>query len=44
MLEQYQPRPVPKEASEELRTFLEDELAAIALLLAHLLQYNEDNP
>ena len=43
-LENYEPRPVPESASEELRTFLEEELQSIALILNHLLQYNEDNP
>ena len=43
-LQQYVPPPVPAGASPELRRFLEEELAAIALLINHLLQYNEDNP
>lgn len=40
----YTPRPVPQQTSEELRAFLEEELATIAYLLNQLLQYNEDNP
>lgn len=43
-MQPYEPPPIPAEASEELRRFLEEELAAIALILNHLLQYNEDNP
>lgn len=44
MSERYTPPPVPKEASPELRRFLEEEFARIAYLINELLQYNEDNP
>lgn len=44
MMEKYVPMPVPAELSPELRQYLEDELATIALLINHLLQYNEDVP
>lgn len=44
MLEPYVPPPVPESASPEVRRFLDEELARIALILNHLLQYNEDNP
>ncbi len=43
-MDRYVPPPIPKETSAELRRFLEEEFAAIALLINHLLQYNEDNP
>lgn len=43
-MEPYVPPTVPQEASPELRRFLEEEFAAIALLINHLIQYNEDNP
>ncbi len=44
MPEPYVPTPVPKSLSPEAQRFLEEELARIALLINHLLQYNEDNP
>jgi hypothetical protein len=44
MLEPYIPPPVPQGVSPEVRRFLEEELARIALILNHLIQYNEDNP
>lgn len=43
-MERYQPPPIPKECSPELRRFLEDEFALLAYWINHLLQYNEDNP
>jgi hypothetical protein len=43
-LQPYQPPPVPDKISPELRRFLEEELASIAEIINHLLQYNEDNP
>lgn len=42
--EPYVPPPVPASASPELRRFIEEELAKIALILNELMQYNEDNP
>lgn len=42
--EAYEPPPVPRECSDELRRFLDEELARIALILNELKQYNEDNP
>jgi len=44
MMEPYVPPPVPQSLSPEVRRFLEEELARIALIINHLLQYNEDNP
>jgi hypothetical protein len=44
MMEPYVPPPVPQNIAPEVRRFLEDELARIALIINHLLQYNEDNP
>ena len=44
MMEPYVPPPVPQSPSPEVRRFLEEELARIALIINHLLQYNEDNP
>lgn len=43
-MQPYEPPPVPDSVSPEVRRFLEEELARIALILNHLLQYNEDNP
>ena len=43
-MQPYEPPPVPQEVSPEMRRFLEEQLAEIALLINHLLQYNEDNP
>lgn len=43
-MEPYVPPPVPQSLSPEARRFLEEELAAIALIINHLIQYNEDNP
>ena len=43
-MQPYIPPPVPQGISPELRRFLEEELAQIALLINYLLQYNEDNP
>jgi len=43
-MQPYVPPPVPQGASPELRRYLEEQLAALALLVNHLLQYNEDNP
>jgi hypothetical protein len=40
----YEPLPVPDRISPEVKAYLEDELARIALIINHLLQYNEDNP
>lgn len=42
--ENYEPRAIPVEASPELRTFLEDELAQIAYWINLLIEYNENNP
>lgn len=42
--ERYEPRPVPEQANEALRTWLEEEISLIAYWLNLLLQYNEDNP
>ncbi len=44
MLEPYAPPPVPENIAPELRRFLEEELAKLALIINHLIQYNEDNP
>lgn len=44
MLDPYVPPPVPEGVSPEVRRFLEEELARIALILNHLIQYNEDVP
>lgn len=44
MLEPYVPPPVPDSLSAEAKRFLEEELAKIAFIINHLLQYNEDNP
>ena len=44
MLDPYVPPPVPESTSPEVRRYLEEELTRIALLINHLLQYNEDNP
>ena len=44
MLEPYVPPTVPPGVSEDVRRFLDEELAKIALIINHLLQYNEDNP
>jgi len=44
MMDPYVPPPVPKDVSPEVRRFLDEELARIALIINHLLQYNEDNP
>lgn len=44
MLEPYVPPPVPQSISPEVRRFLEEEFAKIALIINELLQYNEDNP
>lgn len=44
MLEPYVPPPVPESISPEMRRYLDEELARIALILNHLLQYNEDTP
>ena len=43
-MEKYSPPPVPVQVSPELRRYLDEQLALIALLINHLLQYNEDNP
>lgn len=43
-MQPYVPAPVPEQLSADARRFLEDELARIALIINHLLQYNEDNP
>lgn len=43
-MEPYTPPPVPDNIAPEVRRFLEEELARIALIINHLLQYNEDNP
>ena len=43
-MEPYEPPPIPDNIHPELKRFLEEELARIALILNHLLQYNEDNP
>ncbi len=43
-VEVYVPPPVPRECSDELRRFLEEEFATMALLINQLLQYNEDTP
>ena len=43
-MQPYVPPPVPSNVSPEVRAYLEEQLAAIALLINHLLQYNEDNP
>ena len=44
MLQPYVPPPVPENIAPEVRRFLEEELDAIAIIINHLLQYNEDNP
>lgn len=44
LVEPYEPPPVPPGINEDVRRFLEEELATIALLINHLIQYNEDNP
>ena len=44
MLEPYVPPPVPAGMSPEVRRYLDEELAKIALIINHLLQYNEDVP
>ncbi len=43
-MEPYVPPPVPTNLPPEVQRFLEEELARIALIINHLLQYNEDNP
>jgi len=44
MMEPYTPPPVPENVSPEIRRYLEEQFEAIALIINHLLQYNEDNP
>ena len=44
MIEPYVPPPVPASVSPEIRRFLEEEFAKIALIINALIQYNEDNP
>ena len=44
MMDPYVPPPVPDAISPEVRRFLEEQLDAIALIINHLIQYNEDNP
>ncbi len=44
MLEPDAPPAVPENIASELRRFLEEELAKLALIINHLIQYNEDNP
>ena len=44
MLEPYAPPPVPQSLSPEAQRYLDEELAKIAVILNHLLQYNEDTP
>lgn len=43
-MQPYVPPPVPNNVAPEVRRYLEEQLAEIALLINHLLQYNEDNP
>ena len=42
--EPYEPLPVPDEISQEVRRYLENELASVAYIINWLLQYNVDNP
>lgn len=43
-MEPYVPPPVPNNVSPEIKRYLEEQLEAIALIINHLIQYNEDNP